>query len=273
MYSLHTIGIILIGLNVLISAAAFRDPALFEKLLFRIGDLKNGQWYRLLSSGFVHVDWTHLFFNLFSFFIFAGRLEEVLGTMGFLGLYFGSLLGGNFLAWFFHRDNDEYRAVGASGAVSGVVFSYVVLFPEHQLSLMLLPFFFPAWIYGLLFIVYSIYGIGKQNDNIGHEAHLGGAVSGLFLTLFLVPQVMDSHPLTIIYLLVPSLTFLIISFFKPQLLQWNFGGADQALNQDDHFRARKAANEEELNRILDKVKTSGAESLSAAEKRFLEENF
>jgi membrane associated rhomboid family serine protease len=273
MESLHLVGMVLIGLNVLISWMAFRNSLLFEKLLLRIGNIKAGQQYRLVTSAFVHADWSHLFFNLFSFFIFAGRLEEELGSVWFLILYFGSLLGGSLLAWLFHKDNNDYRAVGASGAVSGIVFAYIVMFPDEELSLMLLPFFFPAWIYGLLFIVYSIYGIRRQNDNIGHEAHLGGAITGLFITLALEPQLTESHPMTIIYLVVPSLAFLVVSFFKPQLLRWNFGDGTEEHTQDDRYREKKVQEEQELNRILEKVKHSGTDALSDAERRFLEDNF
>jgi len=273
MYSLQIGGMVLIGLNILISWASFQQESTFYRLQFRVGDLKAGQLYRLLSSGFVHVDWTHLFFNLFSFYIFAGRLEYTLGLWAFVGLYFVSLVGGNLLAWLFHRTNSEYRAVGASGAVSGIIFAFITLFPEEELSLLFLPFFIPAWVYGLLFIVYSIYGIGRQNDNIGHEAHLGGAITGLLFTLVLVPQAAEKNTLTILYLLVPSLAFLIVSFFRPQLLQWNYGGRDQAYTQDDIYRARKAQEEAELNRILEKVKRSGSDSLTAQERRFLEDHF
>lgn len=271
MYTLHIAGYLIIGLNVLISWLAWRNREYFNKLLFRTASVRSGEWYRLFSSGFLHLDYTHLFFNLFSFFVFAGRLEETLGTLNFVLLYFGSLLAGNLLALLYHYNDSEYRAVGASGAVSGVVFAFITLFPDVELSLMLLPFFFPAWIYGLLFIVYSIYGIGKQNDNIGHEAHLGGAVSGLFLSIAMVPAVISQHPLTIIYLVVPSLAFLIVSFYKPQVLRWNFGDGSQSLNREDRYRAQKAAREQELNRILEKVKHSGSDALTAEERRFLQD--
>lgn len=271
--SLDVAGLALIALNVLITWLAFQDRGRFEQWLLRIEDLKNGAYYRLLSSGFIHVDWMHLGFNMFSLYIFAGIVENMLGLVPFLVVYFGSLLGGNLLAWAYHRNNPEYRAVGASGAVSGIIFAAIVLFPGMKLSLLFLPIPFPAWIYGLGFVAYSIYGMGRQNDNIGHEAHLGGALSGLFLTLFLEPSVMESNPMTIIYLVVPSFVFLFIFFFRPQLLTWNYGDGTQNWDQDRHYQEAKFQKEQELNRILEKVKRSGAESLSPEERQFIEENF
>lgn len=273
MYSLKTAGIIIIGLNVLVTWAAFQDRRRFEEMLLRVGDLKSGQWYRLFSSGFVHVDWTHLLFNMFSLFVFSGRVESHLGTAYFILLYLFSLVGGNLLAWFYHRHNLNYRAVGASGAVSGVIFSAIILEPGMNLYMFFIPFPIPAWIYGLIFILYSIYGIGKQNDNIGHEAHLGGALSGLLLSLILSPNVIENNPLTILYLAVPSLAFLIIMFFKPRLLLWNYGDGRQNFTQDDHYHQAKADREAELNRILEKVRRSGAESLTAEERQFIERHY
>ncbi len=273
MYSLKTAGLVLIALNVLLTWYAFQNRSRFEQGLLRIGDLRNGQFYRLFSSGFLHVDWTHLFFNMFSLYIFAGQIEERLGDGLFILVYIVSLVGGNLLAWFFHRSNPDYRAVGASGAVSGIIFSYIVLFPQAELSLIFLPFFFPAWIYGLLFILYSIYGMGRQNDNIGHEAHLGGALSGLFITMAIEPYAAQQHPMTIIYLVVPSVVFLVILFFRPRLLAWNFGDGSQNRTIDDQYQEEQFKKEKELNRILEKVKHSGADSLSKEERQFLEENY
>lgn len=271
--SLEIAGLSLIALNVLCTWLAFQSQARFEQWLLRIDDIRNGAYYRLLSSGFIHVDWMHLVFNMFSLYIFAGIVENLLGLGPFLIVYFGSLLGGNLLAWAYHRENSEYRAVGASGAVSGIIFAAIVLFPDMQLSLIFLPIPFPAWIYGLGFVAYSIYGIGRQNDNIGHEAHLGGALSGLLITLLLKPSVIESNPMTIIYLVVPSLVFLFIFFFRPKLLTWNYGDGRQNWDVEDHFQETKFQKELELNRILEKVKRSGAESLSPEERQFLEDNY
>lgn len=266
-------GIIILAANGILSYLAFRNPAFFSRWQLRIADLKAGQWYRLFSSGFIHVDWTHLFFNMFSLFVFGGSLERALGPFLFVALYLVSLVGGNLLAWFYHRENPEYRAVGASGAISGLIFAAIVLFPNMELALLFLPFFFPAWIYGLLFLAYSMYGIGKQNDNIGHEAHLGGAVVGLLFTLILRPSLAQEHPLTIVYLMVPSVVFLVILFFRPALLNQVQAKPSDNYGPDDRFREERAEKETRLNAILEKVQEQGQDALSADEREFLNNHF
>lgn len=270
---LEWMGIVILLVNLAATYIAFQRPLYFSKWQLRVGDLNAGQWYRLLSSGFVHVDWTHLFFNMFSLFIFGGSLERTLGPFLMLALYLVSLLGGNLLAWFYHRGDSEYRAVGASGAVSGLIFGAIALFPGMELALLFLPFFFPAWIYGLLFLVYSMYGIGKQNDNIGHEAHLGGAVIGLFFTLIIFPSLAETNPLTILYLAVPSVVFLVVLFYRPQLLSQVLAKPSDNYGIEDKYRENRKAQEDELNRILAKVKEEGESSLTKAERDFLQRNF
>jgi membrane associated rhomboid family serine protease len=271
MGSLGTATIVVLLLNLALSYSAFREASLFSRFTLRVGDLNSGQLYRLLSSGFIHVDWSHLFFNMFSLYIFAAKVEQPLGWFWFIVIYLLSLLGGSLLAWFYHKDAPNYRAVGASGAVSGIIFAAIILNPGMELSLLFVPFFFPAWIYGLLFILYSIYGIGKQHDNIGHEAHLGGAVTGLLAILILEPSVMETSTLTIIYLLVPSLSFLIVLFFKPQLVNGAMASAQDLFTKDDHYRNEKAAKDIELNRILEKISAQGKNALTEEEQRFLQE--
>ncbi len=266
-------GIALLLLNLGLTYLAFQKPNYFNKWQLRVGDLQAGQWYRLFTAGFVHVDWTHLFFNMFSLFIFGGALERALGPVLFVALYLISLVGGNLLAWFYHRQEPEYRAVGASGAVSGLIFAAIVLFPGMELALLFLPFFFPAWIYGLLFLAYSMYGIGKQNDNIGHEAHLGGAVVGLLFTLALMPSLAQEHPMTIIYLLVPSIVFLIVLFVRPELLNQIMAKPSDNYGVEDHYREERFAKEKRLNYILEKVKREGEQALNQEEREFLNKHF
>ena len=270
---LEIVGISILILNLGLTYWAFQKPQYFAKWQLRIGDLNNGEWHRLLSSGFIHVDWTHFFFNMFSLFIFGGSVERELGPFLMALLYFASLLGGNLLAWFYHRNDMEYRAVGASGAISGLIFGAIALFPGMQLALLFLPFVFPAWIYGLLFLLYTMYGIGKQHDNIGHEAHLGGAVIGLLITLLMVPSLVETNPMTILYLAVPSVVFLIILFYRPQLLNQVLAKPSDNYGVEDLYREKRKSQEDELNRILSKIKEQGESSLSQSERDFLQNNF
>lgn len=267
---LEVTGLSLVALNGLITYVCLQNPAYFEAGLLRTAELRRGQWYRLLTAGFLHVDYNHLFLNLFSLFIFAGSVESFVGPRSFLLIYFSALLGGNILAYAFHRHHPQYSAVGASGAVSGVIFAAIALFPDMQLAFIFLPIYFPAWIFGLGYIIYSLYGMGRQHDNVGHEAHLGGALSGLLTAVALEPWVMDSNGLTIVYLAVPAVVLLIVLFVRPRLLQKGWGGAEQAHDIDDRYRAERLAREQERNRILEKISRQGESALSAEERRFLE---
>lgn len=268
---LELAGLVILAVNALVTYLAFQKEELFEKLLLKVGALKGKEYYRLISAGFVHVDWSHFFFNMFSLFIFGGTVERALGLAGFIGLYLGSLIGGNLLSWLFHRNDWEYRAVGASGAISGIIFAAIIIYPEMELAFIFIPFYFPAWIYGIGFILYSFYGMGRNKDNIGHEAHLGGAISGLLICLLLDPSVMERSALTIVLILVPSITMVLVFFFRPLLIEQVFGRGKNALNEDDKYRAAKVHKQEELNRILEKIKEEGMESLTAAERDFLEQ--
>jgi hypothetical protein len=137
------------------------------------------------------------------------------------------------------------------------------------LAFIFLPFYFPAWIYGIGFILYSLYGMGRQHDNIGHEAHLGGAITGLLICLALDPSLMQESSLTILYILVPALVMLFVFFYKPRLIAQAFGKGDEALTIDDKYNAEQRERELLLNRILEKIKLHGEESLSNSERDFL----
>lgn len=272
MGNLGSVGIAFIVLNVALTWFTFRDQRWFERLLFEIAPVREGQWYRLLTSGFLHVSWNHLFFNMITLYFFAGVVERALDPLSFGIVYLVSLLGGNLLALVFQRGNARYRAVGASGAVSGIVYAAIALHPGMELAFIFVPIPFPAWIYGIGFILYSLYGMGRQSDNIGHEAHLGGAISGLLITIILQPAVALQNPMTIIYILVPAVVVLVVMLIKPRLLQMGVGNKTTNQGPDDRFREIRAQRQAELDRILDKIRTQGRDSLTQEEVRFLEEN-
>ena len=161
----------------------------FEKYRFHIGSIKAGEYYRLLSSGFLHVNTTHILFNMFTFYFFVNIAVGILGTNSFLLLFIGSLLAGNLFGYYFHYKDNYYSAVGASGAVTGVLFSALLLYPEIELMLFLIPIPIPGYLFGIVYLLYTLYGMKTQNDNIGHTAHFGGAVGGIVITIFLMPNV------------------------------------------------------------------------------------
>jgi membrane associated rhomboid family serine protease len=260
--------------NVLLSINAFRNAVFFDNWNFHVYPiLKNKDYKRLITSAFIHVDGSHLFFNMFSLYIFAGVSEYHFGLFGYLLLYFGSLLAGNVLALWLNRSNWDYRAVGASGAVSGVIFATILLNPGMKLSFIFFPFFdFPAWAFAIGFILYSLYGIRAKNDNIGHEAHLGGALGGMLLTLIMEPLAFTTNPYVVALMLLPVLIFLYLKWSGRDIQVSNFGQkTDGYQSIDDAYNTQKNEREKELNRLLDKIDYSGIDSLTDAEKKRLEE--
>ena len=175
--------------------------------------IKAGEQIRMWTSGFLHVDFNHLFINMLSLYLFAGYVVNSLGELKFLALYLTSLYFGNFLSLRYHNEQDDYTAVGASGAVSGVVFSSVLLYPEMKMMLLFLPIPLPGYIMATLYLVYTVYGMRKQKDNIGHTAHFGGAIAGLLATIAFVPGVMIDSGFTLI-ILTTTLIIAAIIFYK-----------------------------------------------------------
>ncbi|MEO6694493.1 MAG: rhomboid family intramembrane serine protease [Ignavibacteria bacterium] len=180
--------------NVAISLWAFYGNPLymqkFSEWPYQI--INDKKYYQVLTSAFLHANFIHLFFNMFALFTFGAFLEGYFvenfgaftGSLYFFLIYFISLLAGSILTVAFHYKNPQYVAVGASGAVSGIVFSYIIFFPKSMLYVFFIPM--PAYVFAFLWIAFSIYGMKSKLGNIGHEAHLGGALGGLLATLILV---------------------------------------------------------------------------------------
>ena len=190
--NLPLVGILIIGLNILFTFIGFKNDNFFDQYRFQIGKIREGEYFRLLSSGFLHVNTTHLLFNMFTFYFFVNIVVGMLGTVPFLGLFLGSLLAGNFFAYYFHFKDSYYSAVGASGAVTGVLFSALLLYPNIELMLFLIPIPIPGYLFGIGYILYTLYGMKAQNDTIGHTAHFGGAIGGILITLLVKPEVLYS---------------------------------------------------------------------------------
>jgi len=165
----------------------FLDPSLIGKWSFKPYAVRKGEWGRWLTAGFVHVGLGHLLFNMLTLFFFGPFIEMRLGLWRFFLLYFGSELAANALTYWRHRDNAEYSAVGASGAIAGVVFSFCLFRPLDPIYIMFIPIGIPAALFAVLYLVLSAYAAGQAKGRIAHEAHIGGAVGGLVLTLATYP--------------------------------------------------------------------------------------
>ena len=197
MSTLPIVVTVIIVSNILLSFIGFKNQFFFEKYQFQMAKIKAGEQIRMWSSGFLHVDFNHLFVNMLSLYFFAGYVVYSLGEMKFLALYLSSLYLGNYLSFRYHNQQDNYTAVGASGAVSGVVYSSVLLYPDMKMLLIFFPIPLPGYVIATLYMVYTIYGMRKQKDNIGHTAHFGGAIAGLLATIAFVPNVMIESGLTL----------------------------------------------------------------------------
>lgn len=208
MGKLDLITIIIIGANILISLKGFNDFTFFEKYKFNVGGLRRGEQIRLFSSGFLHVDTMHLFFNMFTLYFFASVVIDYLGVFGFTVVYVGSLLLGNLLSLYFHKNEFHYSAVGASGAVMGVLYSAILLEPDMTLIVFVIPM--PAYVFGIGYLLYSMYGMKKQLGNIGHDAHFGGAIGGYGITLILASWLFKEHILMVTLLAIPIVLLFIL---------------------------------------------------------------
>ena len=206
---MNFILIAIILANALVSFKAFNDTFFFRKYEFHIGSIRAGEQIRMFTSGFLHVDMSHLFFNMFTLYLFAPYVIENLDVLFFVYIYFASLIAGNLLTLSFHKEDYNYRAVGASGAVMGIIYSAILLEPNLYMY-----GFIPGYIFGFIYLLFSIYGMKAKKDNIGHVAHFGGAIGGYLITLARRPDLFQSETITVIALLIP----IVVSFF---LLKFN----------------------------------------------------
>lgn len=178
----------LLVLNIAASLIAFSNPAFMTQNVLWVGPMRDrGEWYRALSSGFLHVNGPHLLLNMYGLFLFGPICEFILGGVGFAIVYFASLLGGSAWAYLHNRNVPDYRAAGASGALSGIILAFCLFQP---FAVLLAFFVIPMWgiVFGILYIGLS-YAFSMRADRIiGHEAHLGGAVAGVIATLMVRPQ-------------------------------------------------------------------------------------
>ena len=173
------------------SLYAFNDNQLYGKFMLHPYSIAKGnKYFTFITSGLIHADWMHLFFNMFTFFIFAFQLEAMIGHWQFALLYFASLILSDIPTVIKHKDDYRYSSLGASGAISGVLFSYILFKPLSMIGVMFIPM--PAIVFGVLYLFYCMYMSKNSRDSINHDAHFFGALTGLILTVILVPGVISN---------------------------------------------------------------------------------
>ena len=202
--------LIIIAINIICSIKGFKDRSFFETYKFNVGGVNRGEKLRLLASGFLHVDFQHLLFNMVTLYFFADIVLSSVGPLYFFLIYFGSLFFGNLLSYYFHQNESYYSAVGASGAVTGILYSAILLYPGMELYLYFIPIPIPSYVVGVGYMLYSIYGMKSRLGNIGHDAHFGGAIGGYILTLLIVPQVLETHLWMVILLAIPIIILFVM---------------------------------------------------------------
>lgn len=259
-----TIALIIITLAV--SYKGFKDQLFLEKFSFKIDKLKwNKEYYRLVTSGLLHVSWLHLIVNMFVLYAFGSGLEVALGVIPFLVIYLTSLVGGNLLAMLIHKHSSHYSSVGASGAISGLVFATIALFPQLKIL------FIPGWVFGIAYVAYTIYAIRSQRTDIGHAAHLGGALIGMVFALIMFPNVLVENWLQIIAIFLPAVALIFIMIYRPDIILINKADQARQFTVEDHYNKNKQHSQQEIDRILEKINHRGIKSLSKKEKELLDQ--
>lgn len=211
MNNINQAVLVLIIANVLFSMKGFKDASFFNKYKFQVSSILSGEKIRVITAGFLHVDWMHLVLNMYALYLFGDIVAYIFGMPNFLIIYFGSLLAGGIYSLKYHKNEPYYSAVGASGAVSGIVYSSILLYPAMELYLFFIPIPIPGYIFGIGYLIYSIYGMKKQLGNVGHSAHLGGAIGGFALTLLLNPTLFATQTIFVMSLGIPIVLLLLFA--------------------------------------------------------------
>jgi membrane associated rhomboid family serine protease len=262
---------VLIVLTCVVSYLGFRNPAVEERLIFSPERILAGrEYYRLVTSAFLHSGWTHLLWNMVGLYCFGKMLEWFLGVGYLLLIYFGSIVGGSLLSLYVHRHHD-YLAYGASGGVSGVIFAFLLLFPGAGVALYFaLPI--PGWLYAIGFIVGSFVAMKRGRDNIGHDAHLGGAIVGLLIAAAIEPEAVRNNLTVFLLALIPAIMVLVYLWVNPMFLPVPsfFGRPFRARTKQPRLTIYKPK-ASQVDAILEKIAATGLESLTAEERALLEE--
>ncbi|MCX6152880.1 MAG: rhomboid family intramembrane serine protease [Candidatus Kapabacteria bacterium] len=190
----HSIASILVFFTTIILSlyAMTYNQTFYDKYVlspWRIAHEK--KFYLMISSGFLHADIAHLIFNMMTFYFFAFKLEQQVGSFKFLIIYLGSMILADLTTIIKFKDTPSYRSVGASGAISGVLFSIILFLPEMRVGVFFIPFGIPAPIFAVLYLAYCYYAARNSQDNINHDAHLWGALGGVILTIIVEPAVLS----------------------------------------------------------------------------------
>lgn len=200
-----TLTLAIVALTCVISFTAFSNEKVINDLIFYPPAITNqNQWYRFISCGFIHADIMHLAFNMYSFYLFGDMVERafeaifgVAGKVLYLILYLLALAICLIPTYLQNKDNYHYRSLGASGAVSAVIFIGIFLNPTMGLGIFPLPFHIPGFIFGPLYLILSAYMAKKGHGNINHSAHIWGAIFGIVFLIITCQFLSDYRPISV----------------------------------------------------------------------------
>ena len=266
------VTLFLVVITIFISYKGFNNSRFRERYAFDVDKiLIQKDYIRLVSSGLLHNGWWHLGFNMIVLFTFGGLLEPALGPLKLLLIYLAALIAGNLVALMIHKNHGDYTSVGASGAVNGIVFASIALYPNMGIGFLFLPISIPSWAFGLAYIIFSIHGVKAKWGNSGHAAHLGGALMGMLIALALYPEVIRYNYLPILLVLVPALAFILLVVYKPQILLTDRSAKKRSYRSIDHdYNFKKVQEQSDIDSILEKIHKKGMGSLTKKEKEALE---
>ena len=184
--------IIILVATIAMSYYGFNNATFLNRYMFNVGAVQKGDYVRLISSGFLHANWEHLIFNMISLFFFYEVVTDSMGELLFVFIYFGSMLLGNVFSLQIYKRQSYYSAIGASGAVSGIIFTAIALYPKA-----IKVNFLPGWLFGALYFGYSVFMMfnPQKGDNLGHTAHIGGALFGLAVVVLYAPTIVVHNAL------------------------------------------------------------------------------
>src|SRR5579859_6527150 len=267
--------IVVLAITALATSYAFIRPDIWERWMFKPqAILAHKEYYRMLTSGLIHLNWMHFLLNAYSFFCFARLIEAIYGAGTMLLIYLSSILGGSLLSLAIHRHH-EYRALGASGGVCGIIFASIFLVPGGSIGMFFLPIGIPTWLYAVLFLVLSYLGHRKNVVKIGHDAHLGGAMVGLLVATAMYPNLIFAQPWMFATVVCLSGVILWLLLADPlELVKLPFeekvepaAGERLRRYKENNARNQKLA---ELDALLDQVARDGMDSLSKSQREQME---
>src|SRR5437016_13494774 len=265
------VTLLLIAVTCAVSYAGFLKPAVVRKYIFNPESiLADKEFYRVVTAAFLHADGRHLFFNMLTLFLFGSRLELAYGVPQFLAIYFGAIVGGSLLSLYVHRHH-QYLAYGASGGTCGVLFAYILLFPGANIVAFMFPIPLPGRLSAVGYLLVSFYGLKENRGNIGHDAHLGGAIIGFLIAAGMNPDAVRENVGIFFTVLGLAIALLIYLWVNPMFLPVSaFVGGPKLWRKKSRTMPEHRREVLQVDAILEKISQRGFESLTEEEKAMLD---